>query len=175
MVDETVDGNDGDTTYVSITVGTGVGTRDRYTLSDTPADFDTCNTAQNRIKVKQTGWVDDTLTWDAVVYESDSTTAVTAGQILLVAATSTTYETIAGTATAETSNKATWDSRLLRLRVVKSANGMADAITAYCTAVEVVMDYNTSGPAATQPYYHRTGGVPGMRIGRPGTIFGRSW
>ncbi len=26
-----------------------------------------------------------------------------------------------------------------------------------------------------QPYYVRTGGVPGMRIGRPGTLFGRSW
>lgn len=31
------------------------------------------------------------------------------------------------------------------------------------------------GVAATQPYYLRTGGVPGMKIGRPGTIFGRSW
>lgn len=27
----------------------------------------------------------------------------------------------------------------------------------------------------TQPYYHRTGGVPHMRIGRHGAIFGRSW
>lgn len=32
-----------------------------------------------------------------------------------------------------------------------------------------------SGPVVTQPYYVRTGGVPGMKIGRPGTIFGRSW
>ena len=29
--------------------------------------------------------------------------------------------------------------------------------------------------AGGQPYYMRTGGVPGMRIGRPGSIFGRSW
>ncbi len=26
-----------------------------------------------------------------------------------------------------------------------------------------------------QPYYHRTGGVPGMRIGRPGIFAGRTW
>lgn len=32
-----------------------------------------------------------------------------------------------------------------------------------------------TGPQVTQPYYVRTGGVPHMRIGRPGSIFGRSW
>ena len=31
------------------------------------------------------------------------------------------------------------------------------------------------GAASAQPYYVRTGGVPGMRIGRPGSIFGRTW
>ena len=42
-----------------------------------------------------------------------------------------------------------------------------------CSAME--FECPDAGPAVTQPYYVRTGGVPGMRIGRPGTIFGRSW
>jgi hypothetical protein len=33
----------------------------------------------------------------------------------------------------------------------------------------------TFGAAATQPLYHRTGGVPGLRIGRPGLPIGRTW
>lgn len=54
-----------------------------------------------------------------------------------------------------------------RITLNGGAPGMTNSVT---PRVTIVLD---SG--ATQPYYHRTGGVPGMRIGRPGTIFGRSW
>jgi len=56
----------------------------------------------------------------------------------------------------------------------------------YCTVDEVgggagreghcsALEFECPDPSGGQPYYVRTGGVPGMRIGRPGSVFGRSW
>jgi len=61
----------------------------------------------------------------------------------------------------------------LRIRVTVDEIGGGAGRQGQCSAHE--FECPDAGPTVTQPYYVRTGGVPGMRIGRPGSVFGRSW
>lgn len=171
LVDEAVASHDGASTEITTTGTTG----QHFTTDNVPADFASVNTLQQKVVAKQSGRVDDTAGISVNLFEAGTGSELnTALEQNLN--TVTTYTTYTGTA----SISAAWGSgplntMIIRVGSTRTNSGMADSVTWYCTAVEVVMDYTASGPATEQPYYVRTGGVPGMRIGRPGSVFGRSW
>ena len=149
MVDEGVDANDGDTTYVSRNGKSLL--VDYYTLQDMPADFDTAIDFKCRGNYKQVGWVDDSLIVLLAVYESNETSRI--ANSVTNSSVPTSYTTFQHSAAqADTANKATWDTRKFRLESNIVASGKADGAVIYVTAVEVLLNYNTSGPPPTAEY-----------------------
>ena len=156
-VDEGIAGADDATTEVTENT-TGVDD-DHYTMQDMPADFDTAIEVDHILRGYQSGRVDDTCLLRVMVKKSNEVDGVTGGDTHNIDAV-TSYTTLGdGALKANTANKAAWDSYKFRLHKSKIASAMADAVTFFCTAVEVVINYNVTG-AVGQPTQHRTQGIP---------------
>ncbi len=149
-VDEGVPGNDGTDFVESQANGEVV---DFLTLEAMPSDFDTANDFFCRQRLNVSGRVDDTVNVRSLIYESNETSAVGGSQTQ--AGNTSGWETFAASsATSDSANKATWDTRKIRIQMFRNNSGMPDAITMLSTAVEVEIDYNVAA-AATAPYYFR--------------------
>lgn len=118
---------------------------DFYTMEDMPADFDTAIDVDHRLRGFQTGRVDDSTFLILQIFESDESTVVEVGDNHNVDAV-TSYTTLTdGTPKTNSDNKAAWDTYKFRLIKQKIASGMPDAVTFFCTAVEVLITYNALG------------------------------
>lgn len=168
MVDEGVASHDGATTQNTQTGTSG----DNLELDSTPADFSACIDYTIRCVIRQSGRVDDTVNMATRI--ANGGTSLDANVDTHDISTTTSYTQFDGTTRSNTNNKAAWDGYEVTYQPTRSNSGMADSVTWYITAIEVVLNYTPTDTGA-QPYYVRTGGVPGMKIGRPGTLFGRSW
>lgn len=170
-VDEGISGaDDGDTTLETTA---GDIEEDFLTLEAMPGDFDTAIDFQITVRTQVAGVVDDTVQQRVELFESDETTNL--GGIAGIF-NNHSWTNSSGSVTADSASKAAWDTRKIRLRAHKSSSGMPDATTREFTAVEVVINYDTTGPPATNKnqFWRRAGGVAGT-WGRHSTAIGRSW
>lgn len=144
-VDEGIAGADDDATENTVEPGE---LSDFYTLGATPGDFDVCIDATGKVRAYQSGWVDDlVINLRVDLRESDETFIAILHTQSLSSVTS--YTTLTGSAVANTDSKALWDTYRIEVVASKVATGMPDAITVFCTAVEVVLNYSTGGTAHT--------------------------
>ncbi len=137
--------------------------QDHYTMEDVPGDFGTANTVDHRLRAFQSGRVDDATEIILQVVNAAEDTVIVSGDAHDVNAI-TSYTTLTDSTPPSNSDGATaWDGYRFRLQKAKSASGMPDSVTFFCTAVEVLIDYDIasnddqefaateSGPEATVP------------------------
>ncbi len=142
-VDEGIAGTDDGTTEITAAAATAV-KEDFYTMEDMPADFDAAIDFQCRSRAYQTGRVDDTVRWRPTIKESNETTTI-GGPADDFAVTNTSYQTFEGSVRSNTDDKASWDTRKLRPAVLTASVGMPDSITLFCTVIEMLINYSSTG------------------------------
>ncbi len=127
---------------------------DFYDLYVMPSDMGDAIDVDMFLRIKQSGRVDDTCTWQLSVYQSDETTLIAAGDVHNI--DSITSYTSFGNASvvANTDTRATWETHRTRLQKVKTASGMPDSILFNCTNVEIELNYNvaTGGDGTDIPW-----------------------
>lgn len=139
-VDETVDGNDASTTEVTESNYKSILT-DLFTIAALPADFDSANSIQSRIAWKQAGWVDD-INGLTIRFQAGSDFAIRS-VTGFHDTTYSIYESAADTGIAA-KTKTEIEAGVINIAGQLTASGMSDGIVLYVTAVEVVLDYNTT-------------------------------
>lgn len=141
-VDEGISGADDDETEVT----SDPDDIDFYTLDAMPGDFDVCVDRTITVRAYQSGRVDDNMRLRPGIFQSNETSIVGPVEIVDISAI-TSYTDDTGSTVANTDSKALWDTYKFRVRSEQNASGMPDAITVFVTAVEVVINYTSTGGA----------------------------
>ncbi len=128
---------------------------DMLILAAMPGDFDASTDFTLAFRSALSGVVDDTITMQVGLFESNETTQI--GSYVSHAAGNHSYATTTGSLeTVGDANAATWDTRRFDMQCLRSNSGMPDSIDAAFSAVEADINYDavTSAPdeefAATQ-------------------------